>query len=158
MNFLFKNSKARRPILFLFDVFCFFIINIFYYGSTRVFDTSPSYVYSVYVCNTAVLFVTTFVLRYFFKVYSNVWRYTSSKAYFNLILSDMTAAFVAWVISRAFDLYQGVWQFAVTSAFTVLVAIFSRLTYRLLYKHRQIAASETGPSMSARRSFGDRAC
>ncbi len=147
MNFLFKNSRARRPILFLFDVFCFLIINIIYFAATKVFDTSPSYIYGTYVYNTAVLFVSTFALRYFLKVYSNVWRYTSSKAYFMLIISDMLGACIAWVISRAFDLYQGVWQFAVVSAFTVLVAIFARLTYRLLYKHRQIAASENGPSI-----------
>ncbi len=148
MNFLFKNSKAKRLILFLFDVTSFIALNIFYYASTVYFDTSPKYIYSAYLWNTLILFVSMFTLRYFLDIYSNVWRYTSSKAYFNLIVADIGGAIIAFVISRSFSLYEGVWHFAVVAAFTALFAIFSRLTYRLLYKHRQIVASnETGPAI-----------
>ncbi len=149
MNFLFKNSKARRPILFLFDVVSFAVLNVIYYASTVYFDTSPKYIYSNYVWNALILFVSMFTLRYFLNVYSNVWRYTSSKAYFNLIVADIGGAGIACIISRAFGLYEGVWHFAVISAFSALFAIFSRLSYRLIYKHRQIVASnETGPSIN----------
>ncbi|MBE6693043.1 MAG: polysaccharide biosynthesis protein [Ruminococcaceae bacterium] len=146
MDFLFKNSRAKRPILFMFDVLSFLALNIIYYASTVYFDTSPEYIYSVYLWNTLILFVSMFALRYFLDVYSNVWRYTSSKAYFNLIVADMGGAAISVILSRAFNLYEGVWHFAVIAAFSALFAIFSRLCYRLLYKRRQIIASnETGP-------------
>ena len=148
MNFLFKNSKAKRPILFVFDVISFAILNIIYYGTTVWFDTSPIYDYPTYLVNSVILFACMFTLRYFLDVYSNVWRFTSSKAYFNLIVADIGGSFVAFVISRAFSVYEGVWHFAVLSAFAALFAIFSRLTNRLLYKRHQIIASvENGPSI-----------
>ncbi len=149
MNFLFKNSKTRRPILFAFDMLSFLVLNVLYYGSTVWFHTSPTYNYSIYLRNAGILFIAIFTLRYVLGIYSNVWRYTSSKAYFNLIVADMSGAVIAFVVSRAFSLYEGVWQFVVISAFSALFAIFSRLTYRLLYKHRQIvAANESGPSIN----------
>ena len=146
MNFLFRNSKAKRPVLFLFDVLSFSILNIIYYGTTVWFDTSPNYDYTTYLWNSLILFCCIFTLRYFLDVYSNVWRYTSSKAYFNLIVADIGGSVVAFVISRVFSIYEGVWHFAVLSSFSALFAIFSRLAYRLIYKHRQIiASSENGP-------------
>ena len=56
MNFLFKNSKAKRPILFVFDVISFAILNIIYYGTTVWFDTSPNYDNSTYLVNSVILF------------------------------------------------------------------------------------------------------
>ena len=149
MNFLFKNSRWKRLILFLFDMLSFLVLNILYFASTRWFDHSPPLDYYVYLRNAGILFAATFTLRYFLGVYSNVWRYTSSKAYFNLIVADMAGSAIAFVVSRAFNLYEGIWQFVVVSAFSALFAIFSRLTYRLIYKHRQIIASgESGPAIN----------
>ena len=52
IDLIFKRGKGRRVILVLFEVFCFFLVNIAYYFSTFVFETSPFYDYNIYLYNS----------------------------------------------------------------------------------------------------------
>ncbi len=148
MNLNFKNSKARRPILFFFDVFCFVIVDAMYYLSTKTFDTSPSYGFNVYINNSLLLFIAMFAFRYIYKIYSTVWRYTSTKAYFNLILSDFFGGLVALLLSRAFSMYEGVWHFVNVASISALVAVMARLSYRLMYKNRKTDDFDSTPGIN----------
>ncbi len=140
MEFLFKASKARRPILLIFDILCFALVSVFYYIATLVFENSSLYTNEKFLYNSLILLACMLIFRYAFKVYTNIWRYTSTKAYFNLILADMCGGLVAIIISRAFDkgnaLYTGIWNFVNVASLTALLAITSRLAYRLIYKRR----------------------
>ncbi len=152
MNWLFKGGKARRLILFLFDLFCFASVSVFYYVATQVFENSSLYTDQKYFYNVLILLFCIVVTRFLFKVYTNIWRYTSTKAYFNLIMADMCGGVTALIISRAFDrgneLYTGVWQFAFVASLTALLAITSRLAYRLLYKRRNSAITDDMSSIN----------
>ncbi len=147
-EFLFRNFRGRRPILFLFDAFCYFLINTLYYFATLVFETSPKYILEDYIYNSLILMAMMIVWRIVFRVYSNVWRYTSTKAYFNLVLADFCAGVSSIIISRALWLYGGIWHFLNVASLTALLAIMARLTYRLLYKHRRVSAPEGGPAIN----------
>ncbi len=147
-EFLFRNFRGRRPILFLFDAFCFLLINTLYYFATLFFETSPVYDLRDYIYNSVVLMVSMIVWRIILKVYSNVWRYTSTKAYFYLVLADFFAGLTAIVVSRGLWLYGGVWHFINVASLTALLAIMARLTYRLLYKHRRYNDNEYGPAIN----------
>ncbi len=148
MELLFRGGKARRPILLAFDAFCFLLINTLYYFATLWFETSPTYAVDVYLYNSALMLISMFTFRILFKVYSNVWRYTSTRAYFNLILADFCGGIVAIAISRGLFIYFGIWHFMNVASLTALLAVMSRLTYRLLYKNRRIVDADTGPAIN----------
>ena len=148
MELVFKRGKARRFVLIAFDVLSLLAINVLYYISTKIFDTSPIYEVVPYIYNSIILMCTVFVFRGVFKVYSNVWRYTSTKAYLSLIVADVCAAIVSVILSRAFGIYWGIWQFANVASLTALFAIVSRYVYRLIYKHRNVADHEDGPAIN----------
>jgi len=148
MNGLFRNSKARRPILFFFDVLCFVLVDVLYYFSTKTFDRSQTYEFNTYLKNSLLLFIAIFAFRYLYKSYSTVWRYTSTKAYFNLILGDFLGGVTAMVFSRALFMYEGVWHFVNVASISALVAVMSRLSYRLLYKNRKPDDFDSSPSIN----------
>ncbi len=148
MNALFRNSKARRPILFFFDVICFVLVDVLYYFSTETFDRSQTYEFSTYLYNSLLLFIAIFAFRYLYKSYSTVWRYTSTKAYFNLILGDLLGGVTAMLFSRALSMYDGVWHFVNVASISALVAVMARLSYRLLYKNRKNDDFDSSPSIN----------
>ncbi len=143
MNVLFKNGLIRRIALFLFDIITFVVVNVAYFVATQIFSNSPGYSDEKYIINSVVLIGSMLFFRLVFRVYSNIWRYTSSKAYFNLILADLCGGVFAIIIARAFPedstIYSGVWHALNVASFTALMAVLARLTYRLIYKrHRGI--------------------
>ena len=148
MELLFKRGKARRFVLIAFDVLSLLILDVLYFLSTKVFATSPIYPITPYIYNSIILLCAVFVFRGVFKVYSNVWRYTSTRAYLSLILADVCGAIVSVVLSRAFAIYYGIWQFINVASLAALLAITSRYVYRLIYKHRNVADHEEGPSIN----------
>ncbi len=138
MDFIFKGGKSRRFVLFAFDTVCFLLISWLYYCATEIFENSSLYTNEQYFYNTLIIYGCIMVFRFIFKNYTNIWRYTSTQAYFNLIVADMCGGLTALIVSRALDrknnLYLGVWQFVFVASLTALLAITSRLAYRLLYK------------------------
>lgn len=148
MDFLFKRGKARHFILIFFDILCFAAINTSYSFSTKVFENTPDYPSDVFLYNSLILFTLVFATRFAFKVYSNVWRYTSTRAYFNLVIADMCGGVLAMLVSRILSLYSGIWHFITVASLAALATIMSRLTYRLIYKHHNAIDSEDGPCIN----------
>ena len=148
MDFLFKRGKSRRTVLILFDLLCIVLIDIAYYLSTMVFSNTPGYPDDVYLYNSIILVCSVMLARFVFRVYSNIWRYTSTKAYFSLVLADMCGGIFAIILSRACFIYWGVWHFITVASLGALLAIMSRFAYRLIYKHRNAAESGEGPSIN----------
>ncbi len=148
MNWLFRNSKLRRPILFAIDIGLMLALNILYYCSTKFLDGSPYYSLNNFIINTCILSISVMVSRILFRVYSNVWRYTSTKSYFYLIFSDFWGSAFAILVSRAFWMYAGLWHFAVVSPLVALATIMSRITYRLVYKRHNSYVSDIKPAIN----------
>ena len=148
MNILFKNSKLRKPILILFDVFCILGINLIYLWATKIFDTSPVYPLEEYFGNSVLLVVSLLGSRFLFRCYSNVWRYTSTKSYFYLIFADFCGSVFALLVSRAIWLYSGIWHFVIVASLSALATVMSRLTYRLIYKRHNAYDTDSGPAIN----------
>ena len=131
---LIKGTR-RKLLLFLFDVFCVFCINLAYYLISRYAIISlPISDVGLYFTNALISLGCIVVARFLFRVYANVWRYTSTRAYFTLVLSDAIAGIVAMLISKSFGVWYGMWYFVLISALSALCSLMARFTYRLLYK------------------------
>ncbi|MBR4278740.1 MAG: hypothetical protein IKT34_01060, partial [Clostridia bacterium] len=149
MELLFKRGKARHFILVFFDILCFIGINSIYFLSTMVLENTPAYPIEEYFYNSLIMLVCMFVARVAFKVYSNVWRYTSTSAYFKLLLADTCGGAVALLTSYYFvHTYWGFWHFMTVASLTALLAMMSRLTYRMIYKRYHNTLDEDGPSIN----------
>ena len=131
---LIKGTR-RKLLLFLFDVFCVFCINLAYYLISCYATISlPISDVGLYFTNAFISLGCIVVARFLFRVYANVWRYTSTRAYFTLVLSDAIAGIVAMLISKSFGVWYGMWYFVLISALSALCSLMARFTYRLLYK------------------------
>ncbi|MBE6683403.1 MAG: polysaccharide biosynthesis protein [Ruminococcaceae bacterium] len=148
MNILFKNGKARRPLLILFDILCLLLMNVAYYYSTKLFENTPGYPDDIYLYNTIILISAMMISRFIFRVYSNIWRYTSTKAYFYLVLADFCGGIAALIISRSLFIFFGIWHFVNIASLSALLAVTSRFVYRLLYKRHNVADPEEGPNIN----------
>ena len=131
----------RRIVLLIFDIACFVFADIVYFFlSEQASFSTPVSDYNIYIYNSIVLFVWIYIFRFIFKIYSNIWRYTNTEAYFKLVISDGIGAVCAVLFNRFVmmpfiqDFYIGIWHSVTVTAFTVLITLLSRFAYRLLYK------------------------
>lgn len=136
MNFKYLlKGKKRRAILVMFDIFCFVFIDAVYYFMTVLLDHGmPLPSFGKFLQNSLILLVGMFLFRFFFNIYRTVWRYTSTKSYFALVAADFCGSIATFVISYTFHTYGGIWHIAMVAPLTALLTLFSRFTYRLLYK------------------------
>lgn len=144
LNWILDGSGKRRAILLSFDIVCFILMDIFYYFiALRASGGLPVERSHVFLVNSGVQLVSVFVFRYIFGIYKNVWRYSNTKVYFNLVLSDGLAGVSALVAIRIINLfvpgtYYGLWQAATVGALTALVTLASRFVYTILHKKTSI--------------------
>ena len=139
------GGKFRIFVLFVFDLLCFSLIDAGYYLlSGQTIYSVPTNNGLIYLENTVCLFVCLMVSRLLFKAYNNVWRYSNTKAYIFLTLSDFLGCTVFILLSRyvfyylEHGFYIGIWHsVTVTSLFT-LFTLVSRFAYRLIYKRFHI--------------------
>ncbi len=85
--------------------------------------------------NFLMLFVLIFVSRVSVGAYSTVWRYTSTEAYFMLVVFDIVGGCAAFLIARVTGVSVGFWFYTTITALHTLLALFARYCYRLLYKY-----------------------
>ena len=148
MELLFRRGKARHFILVFFDMLCFIGIDVIYYVSTMVLDNTPGYPPDVFLYNSILMFGSMFIARLIFKVYANVWRYTSTSAYYHLLVADTCGGLFALLLSRVLYIYWGLWHFMTVASLTALLAVMSRLTYRMIYKRYHNTIDDDGPCVN----------
>jgi len=128
-------GKFRRAVLFAFDCIVFACVSCAYFFGANVFNHHESeylYIWS----NAGVLLLTVFLARLLFGVYNCVWRYTRTLSYIKMIFADCIGVAVAAIIVFSAGIGNDIWLFAVIAPVNTMIAVFSRLFYRLLYKHR----------------------
>lgn len=132
------KGKERRVVLVLFDMLCFILIDIMYFIMSAIFEHSIPVMDDItnYIINSVILFALMFFFRFFLKTYRTIWRYTSTKAYFTLVMSDFLGGITAFVLTYVAHLYRGAWHFVVVASLTALLALMSRFSYRLIYKKK----------------------
>ena len=144
LKWILDGSGKRRAILLSFDIVCFILMDIFYYFiALRAAGGLPVERSHVFLVNSGVQLVAVFVFRYLFGIYKNVWRYSNTKVYFNLVVADGIAGVSALVAIRIINLflsgaYYGLWQAATVGSLTALVTLASRFAYTILHKKQSI--------------------
>ncbi len=137
---IFNGNYKRRLVLVLFDILCFIAVDIFYYLiALRASNGMPVEDTETFMINSVIQLAMVIVFRAVMGIYNNVWRYSNSKAYFNLVVADAVAGVGSLVIIRIMHIYfhgiyYGLWQASTVGALTALIALMSRFTYCQFYK------------------------
>lgn len=140
LNWILNGSGKRRAVLISFDILCFVLMDIFYYFiALRASSSVPVEETHVFLANSAVHLAFILLLRFVCGIYKNVWRYSNTKAYFTLVLSDACAGILTLLVIRVLNffiqgVYYGLWQAATVGALTALVTLMSRFVYIMLHK------------------------
>lgn len=137
---LLNGNHKRRLILVLFDILCYIAVDIFYYFiALRASNGMPVEDTETFIINSVIQLVLILVFRVALGTYNNVWRYSNSKAYFNLVVADACGGISALIIIRIMHIYfhgiyYGLWQASTVGALTALITLMSRFTYCQFYK------------------------
>ena len=138
----FSLFKSRKILLFLFDIFCFTIVNAIYILGICLDGTLELRDPSRFAVNFVVLFSFIFFFRILLKFYKNVWRYTYTKAYLMVIISDASAALLSILVVALWRWEIRLWYFVIVAALFSLLTITSRYVYRVLYKYMNKLSDE----------------
>ena len=140
MDWLLNGRYRRRSLLIVFDVLCFVLVNVFYYFLAR-FAANSMPIESAYVFafNAFVQLCLVFFFRAVLGTYRNVWRYSNTRAYFNVVLADALGGVLSVLLIRVLmifksGIYYGLWQASTVGALTALITLVSRFTYTMVYK------------------------
>ncbi len=145
------EGKSRKVVLVLFDILCYVIAaSVYYFLSGQVSYSTPVDDADIYLINAIVLFGLVFIWRIILRVYSNVWRYTNTEAYFRMVIADSFGGICAVLACRYLgqqvfgeNVYIGIWFGVTVTAMTLLLVLMSRFCYRLLYKQMNKADKHT---------------
>lgn len=130
----FFASKARRLLLLLFDITCFALVSAAYFLANLIFEPYIPYDNRRFFANAVILLLFILVVRLAFGIYNSILRYTRTFNYFKLMIADVIGALAAGVFSWLCKLYEGAWFFVIIASLNALITLFSRFSYRLLYK------------------------
>lgn len=130
----FLASKARRLVLLLFDISCFALVSAAYFIANLIFEPYIPYQPLRFFANAVILLLFVLVVRLAFGIYNSILRYTRTFNYFKLMIADVIGALTAGVFSWLCKLYEGAWFFVIIASLNALITLFSRFSYRLLYK------------------------
>ncbi len=139
------RGNYRKYILLLFDCLCFCVVNgIFYYlsASGNLSNSEAVSDCGVFVKNSAIMLLTVLAFRILFRIYRMVWRYTSTKSYFNLILADALGGIAALFVMVLVGTWRGIWHCAAVVSMTAHACVMARLCYRLCYKRKNKVHTE----------------
>ena len=126
----------KRVRLLIFDVISLIVLGVLCFGASYLFKNGFVFSNLVFRYGLAMAFTlgSIIVSRLLWGIYSNIWRYTSTLAYFKLVLADMCGGVVATVLTFIFN--RG-FKLDICIAFAALSALMSlsaRFSYRLIYK------------------------
>lgn len=127
-------GKLRKSLLAGIDLAIFLIMNGLYYIGAAATDSIVSISGTQFIASVAVMAVCQFGCRLACRTYQTVWRYTSTNAYFQFVLSDTISGALSILLSLAFGCYTVFWHYLIVLSCTCLAALTARFAYRLLYK------------------------
>jgi len=132
---LLGSSGKRKTILVSIDILFFLFMSAAYH----LFSSVGNVALDKFAINTAIHLVLFLAARAAFSIYSNVWRYSNTKAYFYIVLSDAIAALlsvlVSYVLGFAIDgVYTGIWRAMSVGSLTAMLTLVSRFLYTIIYK------------------------
>lgn len=122
-----------------FDLFCFLFISFFYWLVRLIDEKAIPTGTTEFLLNSLILLLSIFFFRLLFQVYSNIWRYTDTRTYFHLVLTDALGGLIAFCLSFFLNVsgFSAIWQFLTVASLNALLTLLSRFVYRLLYKRHK---------------------
>ena len=139
------RGNYRKYILLIFDCLCFCVVNGIFYilsASGNLSNSEAVSDFGIFVKNSAIMLLMVLVFRVFFRIYRMVWRYTSTRSYFNLILADALGGVAALFVMLFSSSWRGIWHCAVVVSMTAHACVMARLCYRLWYKRKNKVHTE----------------
>ncbi len=132
---LLGSSGKRKTILILIDVLFFLFMSVSYH----LFSSVGNVAFDNFAINTAIHLALYLALRMIFSIYSNVWRYSNTKAYFYIVLSDAISATLSIIVSYLLnfainEVYLGIWRAMSVGSLTAILTLVSRFLYSIIYK------------------------
>ena len=134
------GGKARQFKLAVIDLVTLICVAVFFllFGGVRESYLSDSL--HIYALNVALLAVVSLACRLVFKIYRNVLRYTNTRVYFTMCISDAIATVLTVVLSFGIGkavsgFFLGIWPVTTIASLYLLASLFSRFAYRLIYKY-----------------------
>ncbi len=134
MNNKRSHRVSRKWVLALFDLLCLLVVDLVYYLAISWIPNVEAPDPAVYFPNFAVLLVCILVMRIAFGVYATVWRYTDTRAYLMLVLSDTVGALLAWVITIVAPMPNATLHYSAVAPIALVTALAARFCYRQLYR------------------------
>ena len=140
LNKFLLAGKHRRAILALIDTIIFVFIDIIYFLLIKtVAYGERSYSIKFFVFNSILIYSCILVCRFCCTIYNNIWRYTNTKAYFCLVVSDCIGGIASVILSYIISLfvngfYHGIWHALTVASLTAILTLVSRFSYRIVYK------------------------
>ena len=89
------KGHTRRIVLAGIDTLAYVLICLAYLGIDYLFLGEAITHVGRYVINSLILLVVISAFRVIFRAYTNIWRYTNTSAYLNLVISDIVGGIVA---------------------------------------------------------------
>ena len=134
------GGKARQFKLAVIDLATLICAAVFFllFGGVRESYLKDSL--HIYALNVALLAVVSLACRLVFKIYRNVLRYTNTRVYFTMCISDAIATVLTVVLSFGIGkavsgFFLGIWPVTTIASLYLLASLFSRFAYRLIYKY-----------------------
>ena len=140
INKLLDGPRKRRFILISYDILCFLLTVVLYYLlSLRAANSMPVHNVVLYLLHSGLHLILMVIARLASGTYQNIWRYSNTHAYFQLVLADTLSSLTTLLTLRVANIwldgiYQGVWQAVSIGSLTALLALMSRFGYTILYK------------------------
>ena len=96
--------------------------------------------FSQYLITGAIFFVSIFIFRLIFSIYTNVWRFANSRVYLHMVLADAVGGLIAFLVINGIPaLFFDFWHcVAIVGVFDIL-SLSSRFTYQQIYRLRKRA-------------------
>ena len=144
------RGNYRKYILMLCDVLFFCVIDCLFYVISYVsrYSTSVDNT-AAFLLNSAILLAAMLAARVGLGVYRTVWRYTSTRSYFNLVFSDFLGGITGLLVSLVIGFYRGVWHVVIVAALMAHASLMARLAYRLWYKKKNDVRIDTARKNTA---------
>ena len=132
----FFRKHYRKIILAIVDMVGFFAIASALYLAMITLPLFPDVNFSRYWQGVLILFGILHFVRIVSGVYAMVWRYTSTKAYLLIILTDLCSTFLTALLFAILERSAEDWAYGLIVAVNALLSLSARFVYRLIYKRK----------------------
>lgn len=128
--------RWRKPLLLLFDVYCYVLSNAVCFlliarSGTPPVGTSFSLVWAL------LQLALVFGARYVVGVRRNVWRYSTAGVYLQLVVADVVGNLSAFFPALVVEGRVRAWQIAFAGAFGLIHTLLIRFVYVVLYRRHE---------------------